>query len=226
VANDVERSTVEVLIEGGRLQGVLTTPPTLCAGALLLHPHPLYGGCKEDRVITAVEAIMNELGIATLRFDFRGVHSNAAYAGVHGAVEDALAAMHTLQNRLGATEDLPLGVAGYSFGASVGLHAAALRDVAFVISISASHSIAAEISGLEDRLSAISCPVLLVHGDRDMVVPVSDARTLAEMLDNTHPAVRIIFGEGHFFHRALSEVTAVVRRFLEEVRFSATSSEQ
>ena len=82
--------TVGFKVDDDHLDGILTTPDSPFSGAiLLLHPHPLYGGSRDDRVIRFVDDFLLNRGFATFRFNFRGVYSQANYRGIPGAIRDA-----------------------------------------------------------------------------------------------------------------------------------------
>ena len=58
------------------LEGLLSVPASATAGAVICHPHPLYGGEMHNNVVTALIEAFHECGMATLRFNFRGVGKN------------------------------------------------------------------------------------------------------------------------------------------------------
>ena len=92
-------------------------------GAVICHPHPLYGGSMENNVVEALEEGFLQSGFATLRFNFRGVgESQGAYDDGDGEVDDAVAACAYMRDMLGPGTRLVL--AGYSFGAWVASRAA------------------------------------------------------------------------------------------------------
>jgi alpha/beta superfamily hydrolase len=89
-------------------------------GALICHPHPLYGGSMDNNVVVAVRKAFRSWGVETLRFNFRGVGSSGGeYGDGEGEVDDVLAASSYLASK-GKTA---LHLAGYSFGAWVVLKA-------------------------------------------------------------------------------------------------------
>jgi alpha/beta superfamily hydrolase len=104
--------------DGLRLVGDAVVPIDPLAAVAICHPHPRFGG---DRFNTVVDALMRglpEVGVATLRFDFRGVNeSEGIHDGGGAERQDALAALHAL----GRFTDAPRWLAGYSFGAAVAL---------------------------------------------------------------------------------------------------------
>src|SRR4029453_6929274 len=88
--------------------------------ALLLHPHPLHGGTLNNRVVHALYQRFQGLGFSVLRFNFRGVgRSQGRYDGGIGEISDAAAALDFLQAVNPNAHSL--WVAGYSFGAYVGM---------------------------------------------------------------------------------------------------------
>lgn len=97
------------------LEGVLFESG-LPKAALILHPHPLYGGNMENNVVRAVDYALRAKGFTTLRFNFRGVgNSGGSYGDGQGEEEDAWNAFLYLLSFV--QEDAYLLVAGYSFGA-------------------------------------------------------------------------------------------------------------
>ena len=86
--------------------------------AVVSHPHPLYGGSMDNNVVSTACAAAQDAGLATLRFNFRGVgRSTGDHGGGDAEVEDLLAAMALLRERYG--EGVPGHLVGYSFGAWV-----------------------------------------------------------------------------------------------------------
>jgi uncharacterized protein len=113
----------------GQLEAILKEPPSPTAAAVLCHPHPLGGGTMNNNVVYRVAKAMVDGGIAVLRFNFRGVGaSTGRHDGGVGEEDDALAALDVLAQRY---PGLPLWMAGFSFGARVGLTVGA-RDARVV----------------------------------------------------------------------------------------------
>ena len=114
---------------GTRLEALLALPESPRAGLVVCHPHPLYGGDMHNPVVVRASEVAQGLGLATLRFNFRGV---GASTGVHdegkGEQDDVLAALDMLAARLPAGRQV--GLAGYSFGSWVSARVvAAGRDL-------------------------------------------------------------------------------------------------
>src|SRR5262249_28427158 len=106
------------------LEGLFWAPPqTPAVGVVLCHPHPLYGGEMHNNIVSALADTLQQAGMATLRFNFRGVgRSGGEHGGGEAEVEDVKAAVTYLLSR----QTVPtVVVAGYSFGSMVGLRAGA-----------------------------------------------------------------------------------------------------
>ena len=178
-------------------------------GALILHPHPLYGGDMYNPVVTGLERVFLEAGYTTLRFNFRGA-STAGYAGVEGAVIDASNALEILRSR-GINQ---FALAGYSFGGSTALRLASETSPLLLITLSASQALVEE-GGFElARLAEVTCPTLMFHGSSDMMVPHQDLNSLASRIGSDNVETTFLEGEGHFYHRSLREVLDRIRNFL------------
>jgi alpha/beta superfamily hydrolase len=103
----------------GQLEAILKEPPAPTAAAVLCHPHPLGGGTMNNNVVYRAAKALVDAGVVVLRFNFRGVGaSTGRHDGGAGEEDDALAALDVLAQR---HPGLPLWMAGFSFGARVGL---------------------------------------------------------------------------------------------------------
>ncbi len=120
--------------EGLRLQGMLSRGASSPVGAVICHPHPLYGGAMDNNVVMAIAQALQDSGHSTLRFNFRGVgRSEGRYADGVGEIDDVRAALSFMRESA-ADERSPLILAGYSFGAWVCANAlAGERSIARLI---------------------------------------------------------------------------------------------
>jgi alpha/beta superfamily hydrolase len=114
--------TIEIPAPHGALEGLLRLPdmtsPVRMA-ALVCHPHPLGGGTMHNKVVFRIAQALGDLGFPVLRFNFRGVgRSTGKYDGGNGESEDTRTALDELARRY---PQLPLCLAGFSFGSWVGL---------------------------------------------------------------------------------------------------------
>ena len=194
-------------VRGGlRLEGLLALPESPKAGLVVCHPHPLYGGDMDNPVVVRAAEVAQGLGIATLRFNFRGVGaSGGVHAGGEGEQDDVTAALATLAGRLPAAS--PVGLAGYSFGASVAARVAATMPALPALALLAPPLRMYDL----DFLSHAPSHTLLVSGSRDEYCPVEALERLGVRL-GIKPD--IIEGAEHFFFGKLFPLGETVERWL------------
>jgi len=180
--------------------------------AVICHPHPLHGGTMLNKVVHTVARACQAHGMATVRFNFRGVGSSGGtYDGGRGEIQDALAVIAWGRARWPSA---PMMLAGFSFGAMVSLGAAALAAPSKLISIAPAVFLQEFSSAVDPR-----CPWLIVHGDADELVNIRDVQAFAARF--VPPPKLVIFPGGeHFFHGRLTELREQVLQFLanEEAR--------
>lgn len=204
--------TSEFFVTGpaGRLECLADVPEAgqqRSATIVLCHPHPQHGGTMRNKVVTIMERAMRELGLSTLRFNFRGVgDSEGQYDEGNGEVDDLLAVVDWLQ-KTRPSDDLWLG--GFSFGAFISLKAAQNLPVRQMITIAPP----VERYGFEQLLPP-NCPWLVVQGDEDDVVSAAAVEQWAEGLDQP-PDLVIIEGAGHFFHRRLMDLRGLLKNHVQ-----------
>ncbi|MEO7744229.1 MAG: alpha/beta hydrolase, partial [Usitatibacter sp.] len=122
-----ERGT-RTLIDGpaGKIEVASSVPAAARAVAVVAHPHPLYGGTMDNKVITTLAKVFVEAGIAAYRFNFRGV---GATEGAHdegrGEAQDML---RVIEHVRGVSGEAPLYLAGFSFGGAIAVRASASAD--------------------------------------------------------------------------------------------------
>jgi hypothetical protein len=176
------------------------------ATAVILHPHPLHGGTMQNKVVHTLARAFAELGVASVRFNFRGVGASAGrFAHGEGETEDALAVIAWVRKQ---RPDAPVWLAGFSFGAYVALRAAASAQVDGLITV-------APAVHLYDFSTLVlpQCPWLLIQGEADEVVPVEAVRA---WLSGIVPRPQTLFlpGVGHFFHGHLTEIKSALCDFV------------
>ncbi len=203
----MEEPTVIEAGRGLRLEGYLGFTAGTRGGLVVCHPHPLYGGDMENPVVTRTAEVAREVGLATLRFNFRGVGaSNGTHDEGRGEQDDVRAALAALAAKLPLGR--PLGLAGYSFGAWVSARVATQEP-----SLSALGLIAPPLAMLEFSVPVTPrLDVLLVAGTRDPYCPPSEFERLASQL----PAARTVTIDGadHFFFGKIFPLGEAVREWL------------
>jgi alpha/beta superfamily hydrolase len=187
------------------LEGLLANPGGDAPGAVVCHPHPMYGGSMYNNVVEAILAALWERGYATLRFNFRGVGtSEGEHDGGPGEVADADAAMTHLLAQPGVRKG-DATMAGYSFGAMVALNAGyERRDVARIVAV------ALPLAMTDARVPPDgSKPLLLVSGDRDTYSPSAGLQSLRQKIGSS-AKLELIAGADHFFGGQEAQVSRAI----------------
>lgn len=180
----------------GDLQALTARPETVAGVAVICHPHPLYGGTLRNKVVHYLARTLNELNIATVRFNFRGVEQSAGrYDEGRGEQDDCRAAIAWARSW---QPDRPLWLAGFSFGAYVALAVARETGPAQLITVAPPVSVFSF-----EEVELPDAPWLLIQGLEDEVVP---AQQVLEWARNCRPQPEIVALEGvsHFFHGRLN----------------------
>jgi len=175
--------------------------------ALVCHPHPLGGGTMHNKVVFKVAQVLQALGMPTLRFNFRGVgHSTGTYDEGRGEMDDVRFALEFLSRRY---PGLPVMLAGFSFGAYVGLRVAAADDrVQTMIGLGVP---ARMFDG--DYLRDYHKPKLIIQGTDDELAPYDLAVAWFEELP-APKSMMAVEGADHFFQGRLDEVQAIITSFV------------
>jgi alpha/beta superfamily hydrolase len=206
--------TEKLFIDGpvGRLEALLDSPRDGLAkgSAVVCHPHPQHGGTMHNKVAHTLARAFVRQGLRTLRFNFRGTEaSEGRYDEGVGELDDALAAIEWVQ---ADQPDVPVWLAGFSFGAAIAVRVAAAVEVAGLISVApAIYRFARGMTG-QPR-----CPWLIVQGDEDELVAVDETVEWVNGLE-PGPELLVMTGAEHFFHGRLVELRNAVEDFVAESR--------
>jgi len=184
------------------LEARLAVPAGARLGVVVSHPHPLYGGDMDSPVVARIVESCAGRGLATLRFNFRGV---GASTGRHdegrGEQEDVRASLARLQDALGS--DGRVALAGYSFGAAVVAAVAATTPVAGLALV------APPLRVTDVHLPAgVNGPLLVVVGAEDQYCPAAALETLRVTLPTA--TVVVVEGADHFFFGSLTPLGEAV----------------
>ncbi len=182
----------------GALEVALNVPPApLCGIALVAHPNPVEGGTLDNKVVHTLAKTFFALGYAAVRFNYRGVgKSEGAFDTGPGEVDDALAAMAHARGKLG---DLPLALAGFSFGAFIASRVAEVASAERLVLVGPAVG--------RFPVAPVAADTIVIHGEEDDVVPLADV--LAWARPQELPVV-VFPGCGHFFHGRLPQLSRVV----------------
>ena len=198
---------LELAGPAGRIQLLRNAPEGASRGvAVIAHPHPLFGGTMDNKVVQTLARAFVQCGWTALRFNFRGV---GASEGVHDNGEgETTDLLHVVRELAGPG---PLALAGFSFGAYVTARAlqslAAERSPETVVLV----GVAAARFQVPELPAECADRTLLIHGEVDDTVPLSAA------MDWARPQllpVTVVPGVGHFFHGQLPLLKKLVVRHL------------
>jgi alpha/beta superfamily hydrolase len=206
----------EILFTGpdGRLvgkykKGQSLNPPV----ALILHPHPLYGGTMNNPIVMELYNIFDALGFSTFRFNFRGVgKSEGKFDNGLGELADAAAALDWVQRQNPNTNQC--WVSGFSFGAVICMQLLMRRpEITRFVSISPQPN-------LYDFNFLAPCPAsgLIVHGKKDEIAPLDDVQKLAQKLQaqkNITVEYEEVSGANHFYDNEIPKLKKIIENYIE-----------
>ncbi len=192
----------------GKLETELGKPSSNPRGiGVIAHPHPLHGGTMDNKVVQTVFSTLLELDFITVKFNFRGVgQSEGAFRHGAGETEDVIAVAQAVRDQFSNQfTDLPLLLAGFSFGGAVQLLAAKELAPAYLILIAPSVT----------KLNAPAVPettqcALIIQGDKDDIVLPEEVFAWAEPA--SQPVV-VIPGAEHFFHGKLMILRRLILKY-------------
>lgn len=179
----------------GRIECAVDDPEEVAQGvALIAHPHPLFGGTLDNKVVQTLARAFVELGYQSWRPNFRGVgDTEGTHDEGRGELEDLAAIVAHLH-------PARLALAGFSFGAGV--------QVLLSQRVKAQRLVLIGVAVTRFQLPPVAPGTLVIHGEHDDTVP------LAAVLDWARPQdlpVVLVPGADHFFHRKLQILRGLVR---------------
>jgi len=198
---------VKIPVSHGHLEAALRNPAgSPRGGAVFCHPHPVQGGTMHTKAVYRAAQALNEAGLRTLRFNFRGVGcSTGSYDEGFGEEEDVRAALDWLELGL---RDHPLVCGGVSFGSMVGLKVG-IDDPRVVALV----ALGTPIHVYDySYLARAEKPVLVVQGEED---EFGSGREVVEVLGGLgdHVTAISVPGAGHLFDGHLEELQHHIRTF-------------
>jgi len=203
-----------LFLEGpaGRLEAILWKPvdakrPPLAA--LVCHPHPLFGGTMHNKVVYNTAKSLDALGLPVLRFNFRGAGLSAGeHDRGHGEKDDVRTALNFLGSEFPAT---PLLLAGFSFGAWVGLRVGCEHPrVAYLIGLGIPVN-STDFSFLHQCAKS----KLFVHGSNDEFGAIDKVKALVPTIPGENHFV-VVEGADHFFSGKLEQLDAAITNWLSD----------
>lgn len=178
--------------------------------AVIAHPHPLFGGTKDNKVVQTLARAFLQMGYLTLRFNFRGVGQSA---GTHdhgqGEADDLVDLTQQAVRKLLPAElqAQPVAMAGFSFGAFVTSHAASrLREAG----VNVGKLVLVGTATSRFQVATVPENTLVIHGEVDDTVPLESVLSWAGQ--HNLPVI-VMPGVEHFFHGKLPQLKELVVRY-------------
>ncbi|MEK9711198.1 MAG: alpha/beta fold hydrolase [Thalassolituus sp.] len=207
----LEEKAVSIPVEDFTLEGLASGDDTT-TGLVMCHPHPLFSGTMQNKVVTTVIRTAADLGWGTLRFNFRGTGKSG---GVHdhgvGEQEDVAAAVAYAREVLGWKRVI---LAGFSFGAGLAcLCASANPELlnGLVLIAPAVHHFDAPTT------LPVQFESWVFMGDADEVVPFDEVDSWVQLVV-PQPHWVVFEDTGHFFHGRLTDLKATLLEELATLR--------
>ena len=207
----------EIIFNGpeGRLEGRYHHSKTPGAPiALVLHPHPQFGGTMNNKVVYAMYQSFVKRGFSTLRFNFRGVgRSQSTFDNGQGEMSDAASALDWMQAHNPNAQACWIG--GFSFGAWISMQLMMRRpEINGFLTISPPAS-------QHDFAFLAPCPAsgLIVHGDKDEIVPVDSVDKLSAKLQsqkNITVDYEVVKGCDHFYGDHMDKLNKIINDYLDK----------
>ena len=204
----------------GRIEVAANLPQDARAVAVIAHPHPLFGGTMDNKVVTTLAKAFTDAGIGAFRFNFRGVGSTEGkHDGGAGETDDMVAVIEHARAQM---SNLPLYLAGFSFGGAVATRASERADFTQLVLVAPGFRRISESGdmgeapdpndarfGSPGRHTAAN--TVVIHGDLDETVPLSDSISWATPRE---VPVAVVPGGEHFFHRKLHVLREITARWI------------
>jgi alpha/beta superfamily hydrolase len=170
---------------------------------IICHPHPEHGGTMHNKVVTILERSMRELGLRTVRFNFRGVgQSEGTFDDGYGETDDLFAVAEWVRR---TRPDDVLWLGGFSFGSYIATRGALNLDVGQLITIAPPVDRYAF-----DSLHHPECPWLVIQGDEDELVSIEAVEKWVGEL-KPPPDLVIMKQADHLFHRRIMDLRGLLK---------------
>lgn len=195
----------------GRLEAIIKEPAVSPQGiAIVCHPHPLGGGTMHNKVVFRAAAGLNDAGLITIRFNFRGVGASEGEHDGRAETQDVKDVIDYVSEQY---PGMDVTLAGFSFGSRMGTEVA-LNDprIARVISIGTPVDKYLDY----EYLTLLKKPILFVHGDNDEFGSKANIEKLFASVKTTTDAELVMFKNcGHFFDDHLNELREAIKEWTE-----------
>lgn len=194
-----------ILIDGvvGKLEIAIQIPTEPKGIVLIGHPHPLFQGTMNNKIVTQINRTLYKKNYIVARLNFRGVgQSEGEFDNGHGECLDILALLKHLDSLSESYKNLPIILAGFSFGSYVQTYVQQHIDTERLKRIIL-------VGPAVSRFKVLEVPknTIIIHGELDDTVPLSDVFEWARPQDLT---VQVVTGADHFFHKKLHHIDRIL----------------
>jgi len=191
----------------GQLEAELSVPDAYQTGdavAVVCHPHSLYGGSLRNKVVHILADTLTDMGVASLRFNFRGVgKSPGEFDQGQGEQDDLHAAVCWLKEHF---PHAPLWLAGFSFGAFVAYRAHRRVGAERLLLVAPPVS----LFGF-GQPEPVTIPWLVIQGSEDEITPAEDVENWVASQPNP-PVFHLMADASHFFHGRLNDLRDLLQQ--------------
>lgn len=188
----------------GKLEALTSEPQSNAKNiiGIICHPHPLYGGTMHNKVVYTIARAFKDMGLRTIRFNFRGVgESSGSYADGMGEVDDLFSVLAWVKQCRPEDE---IWLAGFSFGSYIATRGAISPEVKQLVSI------APPVESFNFKVLPMPhCPWLIIQGENDEIVSPPAVYSWWADLDPSPHLIRMP-DAGHFFHGKLIELRQIL----------------
>lgn len=198
----------------GNIDCVIEWPLDKIVGlALVLHPHPLYGGSRDNKIVTTIARECINRGLVSIRPNFRGVgESDGVFDNAIGETEDMTVLLSQIMISYPELAELPIMLAGFSFGSAVAaqIYSSLLHNNNYCLYKSLI-IIGSAIHRFEFKKVSLPENSLIIHGEDDEVVPFNE---LLEWIRPKSLPIVMVPSCTHFFHGKLLILRRIIAAYL------------
>ena len=209
--------SLEIFIPGpaGRLEAKYYKNPKFGSPvAIVLHPHPQYGGTMNNRIVQLMYNIFLENGFSVIKVNFRGVgKSDGEFDNGQGELADAAAALDWIERE--NFDNSQCWIAGFSFGSLIAMQLLMRRpEINRFVAISPQPNV-------YDFSFLSPCPTsgLIMYGKKDELVPFENVSELNKRL-NLQKGINIDFStlndSNHFFSNSDLDFNIELNKYIKK----------